>query len=327
MDSFIQSLTTLPLLEKFELGMRLCPHNYLQAEESWATLANLTALRVLRLNGSLEASLPWNSERDRPFSDIFIAALQENNENSKLEVLDVAHNHGLTSITSQEICEAIATHRNLKVLDMNHNQQNDRSNFQGISIALQQNGILQTLNLSSNYIKDDGAKAIAELIRCERSALKKIFLDNSRIESEGLLCIARALEHNDKLILLSARDNDLADDVGLAFATALMKNRTLEYLDLRTKSSKIDRPTCEAFLSMFQHNTVLRFLDLPYRGPKYARQIRTFLLLNQKGRGQLLEDLGNRREWLKCLSFFSYKQDALHYLVRMNPSMCQILHG
>jgi len=348
LDCFVRTvLETLPRLESFHFDEDVStsgrfPDFFSNGEVLVSSLVfpSNGGVKVLRLNNchrrilrpsvadtTLDDSpIDGTTLDDSPIDEIISTLLlwpKKLSCRSKLEVLNLQMNY-LSTNRLRDLGRAISQpgFEALKVLDVSRMCGTYGGNIDGLCDALKDNCRLETLNLSSAYVADDGAEALAGLLESRRCSLKKLYLNNANVKDKGMVRLAAAIMVNQRLVAFSARDNAIGEPSFMAFANAVSTNHSLQHLDLR--GGKIARPACQAFLSAVRNNnsSELRTLVLPC---KLSKHIRMYLSLNRKGRAELLRDTSNDVAWIKCISYFSHNLEAVNYLIRANPYICQSL--
>eukprot|EP00928_Gymnodinium_smaydae_P038914 TRINITY_DN2671_c2_g1_i1.p1 TRINITY_DN2671_c2_g1~~TRINITY_DN2671_c2_g1_i1.p1 ORF type:complete len:349 (-),score=77.21 TRINITY_DN2671_c2_g1_i1:138-1184(-) len=190
-----------------------------EAEDFAAWLAKDASLQRLSLH----------LEDSRAFRHVF-AALQSNYtlQSLRLRAECVAEREAYS------LAEALRVNQTLRELSLRNNSIGERGAIY-FAKALPHNRGLRILDLTRCGVGNEGARFLAEALR-ENRTLQELHLNANRIGAPGAQRLAEALSCNWALRRLRLADQggsgSLRDESAGCFADALMKNRSLEELDL-----------------------------------------------------------------------------------------------
>ena len=133
---------------------------------------------------------------------------------------------------SVDIITSLSMHPNLLKLIMNRNRIGTNGCMALATLLQHSCTELQTLHLANNEIDDEGIDALAPAL--ENSSLSLLKLNHSlSVTTKGWRRLASALEApNTKLKSLSIVGSNIDDEALTVFATSLVNNRTLTWLDI-----------------------------------------------------------------------------------------------
>ena len=105
-----------------------------------------------------------------------------------------------------------------------------------IAKSLNQLSTLKVLSFYNNHITAEGAEGISAII-VSNSGLANLYLGKNKLK-EGALKVVKALKHLSTLRLLDLNDNSIPTVVADELAAAILCNRGLEHLRLRSNMFK-----------------------------------------------------------------------------------------
>jgi len=202
-------------------------------------------------------------------SDNFVTILFQNLvSNSVLTRLYLHYGH-ISALGSVAIGEYLRKNTTLTCLSMSINSIGDEG-VKILSHSLSSNSSLLELNLKGNSLSDKSGEYFAQLMK-DNHTLTALWLYDNKI-GDGCITLCTALRDNHSLRTLYLRHNEIGEKGGLAIASLLTVNKTLETLYINDNKKINGEVQKEIALVLRDHCFLLQFywdgcladwLDLP----------------------------------------------------------------
>lgn len=128
-----------------------------------------------------------------------------------------------------------------------------------------------SLNLADSFLGDDGCESVARFVR-ENGGIISLDLRGNGITSAGLSALSSCLGGRCGLRTISLEWNNIGDELG-PFAEALIKNHTVQVLDLR--NNRIGAEGAGQLCKVIESNSTIQKIDLRWNeiGQKGASKL------------------------------------------------------
>ena len=153
--------------------------------------------------------------------------------NSALAELNLSYNN-IDDDAAVALGDALTNNTKLKVLNLCHNEQIGTGWRVFFNRLLNPDSALKRLDISHNNIDNEGVAALSRSFAYMRSILSLDLIDNRSITTTGWLVLTTLLQSPISLIKeINIYNNNINDEVLIAFATALADNTKLQTLWLK----------------------------------------------------------------------------------------------
>jgi len=178
---------------------------------------------------------------------LFALALGSSTESS-MKSLCLKNNNNISAEGMVDIITSLSMHTQLERLDISEIHLNTNGCIALSTLLQNSTTLLETLRLPNIELDDKGIDALVPALK-NCSCLKELKLcDNPRVTTKGWKHLASILKApNSSLKDLTMMRNRIDDEVVVAFANALMNNRTLNMLDLENANPTITEKGFQAF--------------------------------------------------------------------------------
>ena len=240
---------------------------------SYNNLQATGAMKIAKLSnilGLIKFNISHNAITDHAAESIahFLS------QNSKLEELDLSHNH-LQTAGAIEIAKTSEITK-LKKFNISHNSITDHA-AEFIASFLSSNSKLEELNLSYNSLQTEGAIRITEVIMSSVTNLIKLNLSHNGITEHAAEFIATFLSKNCKLQELDLSCNNLQ---AVGIIKFIKSSCITSLIKFNISHNGISNHAAESIANFLYHNYKLEELDISHNDLQAAGAIKIAQLSN-----------------------------------------------